>query len=222
MFQVAIDGPAGAGKSSIAKAAAKELGFIYIDTGAMYRAIGLKATLSGVELSDSAALERMAQSSKISLECTDDGQKIYLDGENVTEKIRTPEISMAASRVSAIEGVRKALVERQRDIAADSNVIMDGRDIGTVVLPKAQVKIFLTASSAARAERRCKELTQKGMAADFETVKREIEERDKNDMTRAASPLVKAPDAQLIDTTELDLEESIKAVTDHIRNELKK
>ena len=222
MFQVAIDGPAGAGKSSIAKAAAKDLGFIYIDTGAMYRAIGLKATLSGVDLADDEKLTQIAQNSKIALECTDGGQKIYIDGEDVTDKIRTPEISMAASRVSAVEGVRKALVERQREIAQGADVIMDGRDIATVVLPEAQVKIFLTASSKARAERRCKELLEKGMEADFETVKKGIEERDKNDMTRAASPLVKAPDAQLIDTTELDLDESIKAVTDHIRNELKK
>lgn len=218
MFQVAIDGPAGAGKSSIARAAAKELGFIYIDTGAMYRAVALKAIDEKIDLDDCEKVAQMAENTKITLAPGRDGQRVYTDGADVTGRIRTPEVSMAASKVSAIERVRSALVKMQREIAEGENVIMDGRDIGTVVLPNADVKIFLTASSEKRAERRLKELSEKGVEADFEEIKRAIEERDRNDMTRAASPLKKADDAVTLDTSLLSLEESIDAAVKYIKN----
>lgn len=218
MFQVAIDGPAGAGKSSIARAAAKELGFIYIDTGAMYRAIALKALDEKIDLDDCEKVAQMAENTKITLAPGRDGQRVYTDGADVTGRIRTPEVSMAASKVSAIERVRSALVKMQREIAEGENVIMDGRDIGTVVLPNADVKIFLTASSEKRAERRLKELSEKGVEADFDEIKRAIEERDRKDMTRAASPLKKADDAVTLDTSRLSLEESIAAGVKYIKN----
>lgn len=218
MFQVAIDGPAGAGKSSIACAAAKELGFIYIDTGAMYRAVALKAIDEKIDPDDCEKVAQMAENTKITLAPGRDGQRVYTDGADVTGRIRTPEVSMAASKVSAIERVRSSLVKMQREIAEGENVIMDGRDIGTVVLPNADVKIFLTASSEKRAERRLKELSEKGVEADFEEIKRAIEERDRNDMTRAASPLKKADDAVTLDTSLLSLEESIDAAVKYIKN----
>ena len=218
MFQAAIDGPAGAGKSSIARAAAKELGFIYIDTGAMYRAIALKALDEGADLSDSEKVASLAERTKITLAQGANGQRVFSDGVDVTERIRTPEVSMAASKVSAIERVRSALVAQQREIAKGENVIMDGRDIGTVVLPDADVKIFLTASSEERAKRRLRELSEKGIQADFDEIKRAIEERDENDMTRAASPLRKADDAVTLDTSHMTLEESIKAAVEYIKN----
>lgn len=215
-MQIAIDGPAGAGKSTVAKAAAKELGFLYIDTGAMYRAVGLKAIRSGIAFEETERIEKMTSASDIGIKSEEDGQHIFLDGEDVTGLIRTPEVSMAASRVSAIGGVREALVALQRKIAGENNVIMDGRDIGTKVLPDAKVKIFLTASVEERAMRRYLEMKEKGAEADFEEVKRDMEQRDYNDTHRAFSPLRAAEDAVVIDTTGKSLEESVEMIKECI------
>ncbi len=219
-MQVAIDGPAGAGKSTISRAVAKELGFLYIDTGAMYRAIGYKAGRLGIV--DEDEIVRMTQKTELTIELQDGEQHILIDGEDVTDRIRTPEVSMAASRVSAIAGVRSALVELQRRIAGESNVIMDGRDIGTVVLKDAEVKIFLTASCEVRAKRRYDEMHEKGQEADFESVLKDMQERDYNDSHRAASPLKKAEDAIVCDTTDKTLEESIEMLKDYIEREIEK
>lgn len=219
-MQVAIDGPTGAGKSTISRAVAKELGFLYIDTGAMYRAIGYKAGRLGI--ADEDEIVRMTQKTELTIELQGGDQHILLDGEDVTDRIRTPEVSMAASRVSAIAGVRSALVELQRRIAGKSNVIMDGRDIGTVVLKDAEVKIFLTASCEVRAKRRFDEMLEKGQDADFESVLKDMQERDYNDSHRAASPLKKAEDAILCDTTDKTLEESVKMLKDYIEREFEK
>lgn len=202
---VAIDGPAGAGKSTIARRVAEALGFVYIDTGAMYRAVALRATKEGVDLADAARLEPLARASDIRFESG--SSRVLLDGEDVTEAIRRPEISPAASKVSAVPAVRRALVEKQRQIAASSNVVMEGRDIGTVVFPDAAVKIYLDASPEVRAARRVRQLAEKGIPADFEEVAREIRERDHRDSTRADSPLRRAPDAVYLDTTALSLDE---------------
>lgn len=211
-MQIAIDGPAGAGKSSISKAVAGEMGYLYIDTGAMYRAVGLAALEGGVDFADGEALTALAREADIKLTIEPDGQHIFMNGQDVTGKIRTPSVSMAASAVSAIGGVRKALVDIQRQIAGNNDVIMDGRDIGTVVLPKAEVKIYLTASVEARAERRAAEMREKGEDVDFDEVKRDIEKRDHSDTHRKESPLRRADDAVLLDTSELNFEESVDAV----------
>lgn len=211
---VAVDGPAGAGKSSVSKAAAKKLGFIYIDTGAMYRAVALYAIENGIDCVNEK--ERLIDSlDKIGIEIKyfDDAQHIFLNGRDVSEDIRRAEISMGASNAAVIPEVRKKLVALQREMARNENVIMDGRDICSYVLPDAQVKIFLTASSQARALRRYKELAEKGIECDFETLKRDIENRDKNDIMRKEAPLKKAPDAVLLDTTDMTFEESVAAVT---------
>lgn len=217
MISVALDGPAGAGKSTIAKEAARRLGFLHVDTGAMYRAIGLDALRRGADTTDPAQVLPHLEETHITLRFTAEGQKIFLRGEDVSEAIRTPEASMAASNVSAIPEVRQFLLELQRGLARENNVIMDGRDIGTVVLPGAEVKIFLTAAPEARAMRRYKELIAKGTQADYDTVLAEVKERDYNDSHRAAAPLRQAEDAWLCDTTDLTLEGSIQAVADYIR-----
>lgn len=223
MFKVAIDGPGGAGKSTISKAAAKKLGFVYIDTGAMYRTAALFCMRQGIDIKkdpDSAAAA--VDTIHIDIDYKQDGQHIYLNGEDVSEQIRTPEVSMGASDVSAIGRVREKLVALQRELAASKNVIMDGRDIGTKVLPDAQVKIFLTASAEVRAKRRFDELAAKGQAVPYEQVLKDIMQRDKNDETRAVSPLKPAKDSVLLDTGGLTFEESLKAVIDIIENELNK
>ena len=222
MTSVALDGPAGAGKSTIAKEAARRLGFLHVDTGAMYRAIGLDALRRGADTTAPEEVLPYLEDTHITLRFTDEGQKIYLRGEDVSEAIRTPEASMAASNVSAIPEVRQFLLELQRSLARENNVIMDGRDIGTVVLPDAPVKIFLTAAPEARAMRRYKELIAKGVDADYDTVLSEVLERDYNDSHRAAAPLRQAEDAWLCDTTDLTLEGSIQAVVEYIRERAEK
>ena len=220
MTKIAIDGPAGAGKSTISKKVAKELGYVYIDTGAMYRTVGLKAVRMGIDTKDEKAVGAILPGIDIDIRHEGVEQHIFLDGENVSDKIRTPEISMAASNVSAIGAVRVALVDMQRKLAANHDVVMDGRDIATFVLPDAEVKIFLTASVDARAERRYKELLEKGSDVRFEDVKSEMIQRDKNDSTRAVSPLKIAEDATVIDTSELNLEQSINKVVEFIRSKI--
>lgn len=217
MIAVALDGPAGAGKSTIARETARELGFLHVDTGAMYRAIGLYVLRQNADTTDPGQVLPLLPETDISLQFTEEGQRIFLGAEDVSEAIRTPEASMASSNVSAIPEVRQFLLELQRDLARKHNVIMDGRDIGTVVLPDASIKIFLTADPRARAMRRYKELIGKGMTVDFDTVLREVEERDYNDSHRAAAPLRQAEDAWLCDTTELTLAGTIEAVTGYIR-----
>lgn len=209
---VAIDGPCGAGKSTIAREAAARLKFTYVDTGAMFRAIGLAASRRGVSGKDADGIIKILPEIKLELTYMDGAQHILLCGEDVTEAVRAPEISQYASEVSQVPEVRAFLLNFQRDLAKEHNVIMDGRDIGTVVLPEAQVKLFLTASDRVRAERRYKELIAKGGDSSLEKVLRDIRERDKRDMTRKAAPLRQAEDAILLDTTNLDLGQSIEAV----------
>lgn len=217
LFQVAIDGPGGAGKSTLSKAAAKKLGFVYIDTGAMYRTAALSCLRQGIDIKNNPDLaEGAVNEITIDIDYFEDGQHIFLNGEDVSEKIRTPEVSMGASDVSAISGVRRRMVAMQRELAASKNVIMDGRDIGTHVLPDAQVKIFLTASAEVRAKRRFEELTQKGQSCSFEEVLADMIERDKNDENRAVSPLKPAKDCVLLDTSAFTFEESLQAVIDII------
>lgn len=211
MIHVAIDGPAGAGKSTVARKAAATLGFVYVDTGALYRTLGLGVLRRGIDPKDTDSVCAVLGDVRVELRFLDGAQHVFLDGEDVTGEIRTPEASMAASDVSAIPAVRAHLFSLQQDIAAQNNVIMDGRDIGTVVLPEAQVKIFLTASPEARAERRCKELAEKGMPTPYEDVLADIVQRDYNDTHRAAAPLRQAEDAVLLDTSDLNFEESYEA-----------
>ncbi|MBR3545664.1 MAG: (d)CMP kinase [Oscillospiraceae bacterium] len=215
---VAIDGPSGAGKSTIARRVSEEFGFIYVDTGAIYRTVGLAAALRKLDPKDKAAVVAMLPEISIRLAYGEDGlQHMYLDGEDVTSRIRTPEISLYASGVSAHPEVRAYLMEMQRSLARENDVVMDGRDIGTVVLPDAGLKIFLTASPEARARRRCSELIAKGQDVQYEDVLRDLKLRDENDSTRAAAPLKAAEDALLLDTTEMDFEESCRAVAEMIR-----
>ena len=216
-MKIAIDGPSGAGKSTISKKVSELMGFVYIDTGAMYRAVGLKALYIGIDTKDEDALSSLLKDLVLDIKHEQGSQHIYLDGEDVSSLIRTPEVSMAASDVSAIPSVREAMVYLQRNLAKNHNVVMDGRDIGTCVLPDAEVKIFLTASIEARAERRFKELKEKGMDISFDDVKSDMERRDYNDSTRAASPLKIAEGAAVIDTSGMTLEESVKAVIDEIK-----
>ena len=216
---VAIDGPSGAGKSTIARAAAKALGFVYVDTGAMYRTIGLAVSRQGIAIGEpEKVLPMLTDSLRIELSYDAEGvQHVLLCGEDVSALIRTPEMSMYASFVSAIPEVRAFLLEAQRGMARTHNVIMDGRDIGTVILPDARVKIFLTASAQARAQRRLIELQEKGETVTFEEVLSDMQQRDRQDAERAAAPLRQAEDAVLLDTSELTLEQSIDAVLALIR-----
>ena len=208
-INIAIDGPAGAGKSTIAKMVSKKLGYIYVDTGALYRTIALFITENNIPDEE---IETALENADVSLRFIDGAQRVFLGDRDVSDLIRTPEISMAASRTSAIPAVRKYLFGTQQKIAAENNVIMDGRDIGTVVLPNADVKIFLTASAEERANRRFKELSEKPNCPCYEEILSDIIERDRQDMTREVSPLKQAEDAVLVDTTELDLEQSAEAI----------
>ena len=217
MFQIAIDGPSGAGKSTLAKRLAAQLGFIYVDTGALYRSIGLYMETNGIDPKNSEAVVAALPSIELSLEYHDGSQVVLLNGENVGDRIRTPQISMYASAVSAIPAVRTFLLDTQRNIAAKNNVIMDGRDIGTVILPKADVKIFLISSFETRARRRVKELLEKGMEASYEEVLADMIERDKNDSSRAVAPLVPAEDAVHLDNSDLTLEGTVDAALAIIR-----
>ena len=212
MRAIAIDGPAGAGKSSIAKILAKRMGYIYVDTGALYRAVGYFVVSRNISTTNPDAVVACLDSVDVQMKYVDGQQRVFTNGEDVTDKIRTPEISMAASNVSAIPKVREFLFDLQQDIAKNNNVVMDGRDIGTVVLPNADVKIFLTASPEERAKRRYKELIEKGQSAVFEEVLADVITRDHNDSTRATAPLKQADDAVLIDTSDLDFEQSVEAL----------
>ena len=221
MTKIAIDGPAGAGKSTISKKVASALGFVYIDTGAMYRTVGLKAVRCGVDTNDEKGVVELLPSLDIDIRHEGVEQHIYLDGENVSGQIRTPQISMAASNVSRIPAVRLAMVDMQRKLAENHDVVMDGRDIASYVLPDAEIKIFLTASVDARAKRRYDELLEKGEKVSFEDVKNEMIQRDTNDSTREFAPLTIADGAEVIDTSELTLSESIDKVINYVRENLK-
>lgn len=221
VINVAIDGPAGAGKSTISRKAAAELGFIYIDTGALYRTVGLNALRLGVDIQkDEAVISTLTDDLKVELKFTDGEQRMFLNGEDVSSDIRTPEASMAASRVSAVPKVRQYLFDLQKNLAKSNNCIMDGRDIGTVVLPDADVKIFLTASPEARAERRYKELKEKGVEASYEEVLNDMIKRDYDDSHRAIAPLKQADDAILCDTSDIDLQQSIELIINTIKENI--
>lgn len=221
MFKVAVDGPSGAGKSTISKEIAKKLGFVYIDTGAMYRAAALCCLQNGVKIKEQPekAVE-IVEKAEIVLKNSESGTLVFLNGENVTAKIRTPEISLLASAVSAIGGVRAVLVEKQREMGNITDVIMDGRDIGTNVLKDADVKIFLTASDEARAKRRFEELAEKGENVSFNDVLFDMRQRDKNDSEREISPLRAAEDSITVDTTELDFNASVSRIYEIITERL--
>lgn len=216
-ISVAIDGPVGAGKSTIARAAAERLGFIYCDTGALYRSVGLYCVRDGADIDSPEQIVQRLPQVELEIHIVDGVQRIFLNGEDVSDKIRTPEISTAASKVSAVPEVRAALLDIQRNIAKKENVIMDGRDIGTVVLPNADVKIFLTASAEIRAKRRYDELVAKGVDVTYEETLHDVNERDWRDMHREAAPLKRADDAVEADTSELDFNQSVELVCGIIR-----
>ena len=207
IYNIAIDGPAGAGKSTIARRVAKELAFVYVDTGAMYRAMALYLIRSRAGQEDGKEFGILCQGADISIEYRDGEQTVILNGENVTPLLRTEEVGNMASVSSADPKVREKLLDLQRKLAASMSVVMDGRDIGTTILPDADVKIYLTASSQKRAERRYKELTEKGIACCLDEIRRDIEERDRRDMNREISPLRQAEDAVLVDSSDMTIEE---------------
>ena len=213
-INIAIDGPAGAGKSTIAKMVSAEMGYIYVDTGAMYRAVALYLTENNIPDEEA---EKHMEEVEVSLKFVDGTQRVYLGDRDVSDLIRTPEISMAASRTSAIPAVRARLFDLQQKLARENNIIMDGRDIGTVVLPNADVKIFLTASAEERANRRYKELSEKPDCPSYEEILKDIIQRDYNDMHRETAPLKQADDAVLVDTTELTLEQSAARISEIIK-----
>lgn len=217
VYKIALDGPSGSGKSTIAKALSLKLDILYLDTGAMYRATALKALKCGVDTFDEEGVKKFLPDLNLQVKYVDGTQKTYLDGEDVSEKIREPHVSMAASNVSSLKCVRLKMVEMQRKIASETSCVLDGRDIGSYVLPDADYKFFITASVAVRTERRFKELTEKGHKVDFEALKREIEERDYNDSHREFAPLVKAADAVEIDTSSMTPEEVINIIMSYIK-----
>jgi cytidylate kinase len=220
MISVAIDGPAGAGKSTLSRKTAEKLGFIYVDTGALYRAVGLKFSNAGYNAELNCDIEQVLKTTTVDIRFVNGEQRVFLDGEDVSDGIRTPNASMMASAVSAKPAVRAFLLEMQRKLARENNVVMDGRDIGTVVLPDATVKIYLTATAKARAERRYKELIQKGTAVTFEEVYDDMVKRDYNDMHREIAPLKQAEDAVLADTTECDLDGSLELILKIIKERI--
>ena len=211
-FNIAIDGPAGAGKSTIAKQLAKELSFIYVDTGAMYRSMALYFMRNGIAKEDEAAISDACKTVEVSIAYENGEQQVLLNGENVSKEIRKEEVGKMASATSVYKEVRIKLVELQQKLAADKDVIMDGRDIGTCVLPNAQVKIYLTASVETRAERRYQELQEKGAACDLEVIKKDIADRDYQDMHREISPLKQAEDAILVDSSDMGIEEVVETI----------
>lgn len=221
MLSIAIDGPAGAGKSTLAKALAQELGFLYVDTGAIYRTLGLFVARRGKPCGDAAQVEPLLPLANIELVYGGDGsQRMFLNGEDVTQAIRENPVSQYASQVSALPAVRSYLLEMQRELAVKHNVVMDGRDIGTVVLPHADLKIFLTASLEARARRRWQELAERGAPEEMETLLAEMQQRDQADRSRAAAPLRQAADAVVVDTSELTLDQSLEALRRLVKERL--
>ena len=221
MYKIALDGPSGSGKSGMAKAVAKRLNILYVDTGALYRAIGLYISRCGDDPTDAEAVAARLSEIDLRLTQSEEGQVVILNGENVNGDIRLPEISMYASKVSAIPAVRAFLLDLQRNTAKTNNVIMDGRDIGTVIFPDADVKIFLFASDEVRAKRRYKELLEKGVSTTFEEVLSDMRKRDENDRTRAIAPALPAEDAVMLDSSELNIEETISAIIDVIEKKIK-
>lgn len=216
-YNVAIDGPAGAGKSTIAKLVAKEKGYIYVDTGAMYRGLAIHFLKKGIRPEDKDAVADACRDAEVTIGYEDGVQQIYLNGENITPLLRTEEVGNMASKTSAIPEVRKKLLELQRSLAGEKDVIMDGRDIGTNILPDADVKIYLTASVATRAKRRYDELKAKGISCDLESISRDIEERDNRDMTREIAPLKQAEDAIRIDSSDMTIPEVVKKICSFCR-----
>ena len=216
-INIAIDGPAGAGKSTIAKLVAKEKGFIYVDTGAMYRAIALYLIRNNVALDDSDSMVKFASQAEVSIKYVDGQQQVILNGENVNGLIRTEEVSKMASVSSAVPEIRTMLLELQRKLARENDVVMDGRDIGTNILPNAQYKIFLTASAEERANRRYKELVERGEKCDYEKIKADIIERDERDSNRATAPLKQAEDAILVDSSNMTIDEVAKTIIDYCK-----
>jgi cytidylate kinase len=220
-INIAIDGPAGAGKSTISRLLAVRLGYVYVDTGALYRAVGFFALQNGVITSDILGVEALLPKITLELKFEENGQHVYLNERDVSALIRSPEVSMAASQVSAIPAVRAFLLDLQKQIAAKNNVVMDGRDIGTVILPHAKIKIFLTASPQDRARRRYEEMLERGETADYENVLADIVKRDKADSGRGIAPLKPALDAVIIDTTGFELEKSLEKITSVVKELLK-
>lgn len=220
MINVAIDGPAGAGKSTVARAAAQKLGYIYVDTGALYRAVGVYCLRNSIVTTDVDGVGAILKDITVELKFIDGVQHVFLNGDDVSTEIRLPEASMAASNVSAIPSVRAFLFDLQRDIAAKNNCLMDGRDIGTVVLPNAQVKIFLTADPEERAMRRYKELIEKGSNVTFEEVLEDLKVRDYNDSHREIAPLKPAEDSVIVNTTGMTLEESINTIVKKVEEKI--
>lgn len=216
-YSVAIDGPAGAGKSTIAKRVAKEKDFIYIDTGAMFRAMAIHFLRCGIAADDHEKISEAVKDVNVTISYVNGEQNVFLNGENVTGQLRTEEVGNMASASSVNGDVRKKLLELQRKLAASANVVMDGRDIGTVVLPDADVKVYLTASVEVRAQRRYKELIEKGQEADLEKIKKDIEERDYRDMNREIAPLRQAEDAILVDSSYMTIDENVQAILDLIK-----
>lgn len=216
-YSVAIDGPAGAGKSTIAKRVAKEKDFIYIDTGAMFRAMAIHFLRCGIAADDHEKISEAVKDVNVTISYVNGEQNVFLNGENVTGQLRTEEVGNMASASSVNGDVRKKLLELQRKLAASANVVMDGRDIGTVVLPDADVKVYLTASVEVRAQRRYKELIEKGQEADLEKIKKDIEERDYRDMNRDIAPLRQAEDAVLVDSSYMTIDENVQAILDLIK-----
>jgi len=211
-YNIAIDGPAGAGKSTIAKLVAKELGFIYVDTGAMYRGLAVHFLKKGIVPGEVEKIEAACEDAKVELGYENGVQQVYLNGENITSQLREEAVGNMASVSSAVPAVRAKLLDLQRNLAKEKDVVMDGRDIGTNVLPNADVKVYLTASVECRAMRRFKELEEKGEACDFEQIRQDIQERDERDMTREIAPLKQAEDATLIDSSELGIDDVVKAI----------
>ena len=220
---IAIDGPAGAGKSTMARAVARDLGYVYVDTGAIYRTVGYYVNMCGIGPRDVDGVTRLVDEVNIEIQYPEDGiQHMILNGRDVTDEIRTPEMSDYASKLSVLKVVREFLLDVQRDLAKTHNVVMDGRDIGTVVLPKADVKIFLTASAEVRAKRRLLELQAKGnKTSDYQRVFRDIQQRDERDMNRDIAPLKQATDAILLDTSDLTIEQSVEAIKEIIEKRIR-